>query len=168
MDDVLLFGKGTEENLRVYASLLEKYKRATGMMINIGKSSLTHNGFIEDIAQQVREIIPYLVIATTEDFKYLGFFLKPNSYAFQDWAWLFKKVEARIKLWTNHFLSRGGILVLLKVVLQSIPVYWESISYIPRGILTKIRNKCFSFLWIASKQSFGIPLAKWTTLALPK
>ena len=38
VDDVLLFGKGTEENLRVYASVLEKYKKATGMVINIDKS----------------------------------------------------------------------------------------------------------------------------------
>ena len=57
---------------------------------------------------------------------------------------------------------------MLKAVLQSIPVYWASIAYIPKGILTKIRKLCFSFLWTASKQNDGISLVKWKTLALPK
>ena len=58
--------------------------------------------------------------------------------------------------------------MLIKAVLQSIPVYWASIVYIPKGILTKIRKKCFSFLWTTSNKNEGIPLAKWTTIALPK
>ena len=59
-------------------------------------------------------------------------------------------------------------MVLIKAVLQSIPVYWASIAYIPKGILTKIRKKGFTFLWTASKKNECIPLAKWTTIALPK
>ena len=59
-------------------------------------------------------------------------------------------------------------MVLIKAVLQSIPVYWASIAYIPKGILTKIRKKCFAFLWTASKQNNGIPLVKWTNIDLPK
>ena len=70
-----MFGKGSEENLRVYASLLEKYKRAIGMLINIGNSSLTRNEFIEDLTQQEKGIIPYPTVSITKGFKYLGFFL---------------------------------------------------------------------------------------------
>ena len=57
---------------------------------------------------------------------------------------------------------------MIKAVLQSIPVYWASIAYIPKGILTKIRKTCFSFLWTTSKQNEGIPLTKWTNISLPK
>ena len=66
------------------------------------------------------------------------------------------------------FLSRGGRLVLLKVVLQSITVYWASIAYIPKAILTKKRKMCFLFLWTLSKKNEGTPLTKWKTIALPK
>ena len=79
-----------------------------------------------------------------------------------------KKVEGRIGCWTYKFLSREGRLVLLKAVLQSIPVYWVTIAYIPKGILQKLRKKCFSFLWMAKRHSEGIPLAKWQLLASPK
>ena len=84
-------------------------------------------------------------------FKYLGFFLKPNNYGFQDWIWIYQKVEARVSAWENKFISRAGRLGLIKVVLQSIPVYWDSIAYIPKGIINKINKKCFFVLWSASK-----------------
>ena len=45
LDDVLLFGIGDEENLKEYAILIEKYTKATMMMINIEKSMLVHNEF---------------------------------------------------------------------------------------------------------------------------
>ena len=82
--------------------------------------------------------------------------------------WLYKKIENRINIWENRSLSRGGRLILLKAVLQSIIVYWASIAYIPKGILTKIRKLCFSFLSTTNKQLEGIALANWKTLAKPK
>ena len=96
VDDVLLFGIGAEENIREYASLLDKYKKAKSMLINIGKSSMNHNEFMKYISQQEREIIPYLAIALTKGFKYSMFFVKSNSYSFQDWARLYKKFEAQV------------------------------------------------------------------------
>ena len=42
VDDVLLFGIGVEEKLREYASLIDKYKKSTRMLINIDKSILDH------------------------------------------------------------------------------------------------------------------------------
>ena len=103
-----------------------------------------------------------------EGSKYLGFVLKPNAYCFKDWMWLYKKIESRIGCWNFKFLSRGGRLVLLKAVLQSIPVYWAIIAYIPNSILHKPRKKFFSFLWTAKRNTEGIPLAKWQLLASPK
>ena len=79
--------------------------------------------------------------------------------------WLYKKIEGRIGCWTYKFLSRGGRLVFLKAVLQSILIYWATISYILKGILQKLRKKFFSFLWSANRHMEGITLAKWQLLA---
>ena len=87
------------------------------MEINLENSKLTHNNVQEDILNRVKDLIPVLVAPLTEGFKYLGFQLKPNAYSFQDWTWLYKKNDNKIYMWTNRFLSRGGLLVLLKVVL---------------------------------------------------
>lgn len=72
--------------------------------------------------------------------------------------WLYKKVDARITIWVNRLLSRGGRLVLFKSMLESILVYWASIVVVPKGILTKIR--------IAGLEVF--PLVKWSRVAAPK
>jgi hypothetical protein len=102
------------------------------------------------------------------EIKYLGFMLKPNSYGYADWNWLVIKVQARIESWTNRLLSRGGRLVLIKSVIYSIPVYWATIANIPKGIFHQICKLIFKFLWSGKKQSDGIPLVKWSTLARPK
>ena len=103
-----------------------------------------------------------------EGFKYLGFVLKPNAYSFKYWMRLYKKIEGRIGCWNYKFLSRGGRLVILKVVLQSIRVYWATIAYILKGILQKLRKNFFSFLWSSNRHSERIPLARWKLLASPK
>ena len=117
VDNVLVFGEGTINNLGDFANLLDKYKKSMGMVINIDKSNLVHNEFSTYMLQREKEIVPYKTIQNETGFKYLGFFIKPNSYSFQDWVWLYKKIESRISSWENRFLSRGGRLVLLKVVL---------------------------------------------------
>ena len=138
------------------------------MLVNVEKSNIIHKEFPEEMIQRKKELIQYQTTFVEVGFKYLGFTLKPNCYSFHDWVWLYKNIERRINIWENQYLSRGERLILLKAVLQSSPVYWASIAYIPKGILTKIRKLCFSFLWTASKQSEGIALANWKTLAKPK
>jgi hypothetical protein len=39
---------------------------------------------------------------------------------------------------------------------------------VPKGILDKIRKKCFIFLWTGKKEKEGPPLVKWSKLARPK
>jgi hypothetical protein len=39
---------------------------------------------------------------------------------------------------------------------------------IPIGILTKIRKLCLQFSMVRAKDSGGIPLVKWSCLAMPK
>jgi hypothetical protein len=67
-----------------------------------------------------------------------------------------------------QWLSQAGRLVLVKSVLEVILVYWMSLSWIPIGILEKIRRICFKFLWVRTKDSFVLPWVSWEKLAVPK
>ena len=124
------------------------------------KSILSENGLQEEVRSKIKDELPYIVNPMEEEFEYIRFVLKPNAYSFKDWMWLYKKIEGRIGCWTYKFLSRGGRMVLLKAILQSIPVYWATIVYIPKGILHKLRKKIFSFLWSANRHLKGVPLAR--------
>jgi hypothetical protein len=43
-----------------------------------------------------------------------------------DWDCLIAKVEKKLTVWCNRWFLRGGRLVLVKSVIEVIPVYWMS------------------------------------------
>ena len=61
-----------------------------------------------------------------------------------------------------------GRLVLVKVMLEAMHVYWMAMIWIPKGILDKIKKICFSFLWGGTQEKKVLPWVKWERLALPK
>jgi hypothetical protein len=83
-------------------------------------------------------------------------------------VWLVKKFEKRIANWSHRWLSLGGRVTLVKVVLESIHVYWLSLAKIPKSILNTIRRRMFSFLWTGKKTKEGIHLTSWNKIAKPK
>lgn len=93
------------------------------MQINFMKSTMYTNVIPAEVLVQMDAISPFSRQRIDEGFKYLGFNLKPNSYGYGDWLWMVKKIQARIMTGAHRWLSRGGRLVLLKLVLSSIPVY---------------------------------------------
>ena len=66
------------------------------------------------------------------------------------------------------FLSIGGRFVLTKSVLESLPVYWLSLTWIPRSILKQIQSRMARFIWSGCKEKSSISLAKWSYLTKPK
>ena len=61
-----------------------------------------------------------------------------------------------------------GRLVLVKSVLEAIPVYWMPLSWIPKGIMEAARRTCFRFLWSGKKEDQVAPWVGWKRIAVPK
>ena len=100
-------------------------------------------------------------------FKYLGYFIKPSGYLVKDWFWLLKKFEHKFSHWSLRLLSLGGRLVLIKVVLTSIPVFWMALVPIPKSILGKLKSLILYFLWGSRGKKKKFHLANWTSLSKP-
>jgi len=64
-------------------------------------------------------------------------------------------------------LSLGGKYILIKSVLESLPIYWMAIAHLPLSVLTKIRQLSFSFLWASKKKSFRYHLCRWDLVSKP-
>jgi hypothetical protein len=126
------------------------------------------NNCSETKTNSLLNIIPAQKKNLVEGVKYLGFFLKPNCYRKEDWGWLIRKVEVRISIWVNRTLSRGGRLVLLKAVLEGIPIYWNSIAAIPKGVLEKVHKLSCQYLWVGYNFPGGIHLSNWGSIVSPK
>jgi len=56
----------------------------------------------------------------------------------------------------------------MKSMLESIRVYWMSLAFIPKGVLDKLKQISFRFLWACNWEKKGIPLVKWNRLVVPK
>ena len=111
---------------------------------------------------------PFIRASLDEGLKYMGFILKPNNYLKKDWLWLIEKLEKRLHAWSHCWISRAGCLILVKSVLEAIPVYWMSLLWIPKGILEKAHRICLHFLWSNSKEASVSPWVSWEKIARPK
>jgi hypothetical protein len=103
-----------------------------------------------------------------EGLKHLGLFLKQKYYMKVDQNWMVAKVEKIISSWCFKWLSKGGRLLLLKSVLEAIPMYWMSLTWIPKGVLEEIRSLSYRFLWFGSREKKGFSSAKLEKLTMPK
>eukprot|EP00253_Pinus_taeda_P004658 PITA_04658 len=138
------------------------------MQINSGKSQACIADFESRERNRMANLFPFPIQPLEDPFKYLGFWLKPAVYKKEDWNWLIAKIESRISHWSFRWLSRAGRLTLIKSVLSAIPVYWATLTWIPKGVMEKIRRICCRFLWTGSKESSGLPWVAWDKVARPK
>lgn len=168
VDDILIFTNGSLNELKELKSILELFLKATGMQINARKSQIIEEGLNRPDKDQFSSYFPYEMCSMGSLFKYLGFWLKPNDYRKEDWSWLIAKIEARISHWSFKWLSRAGRLTLIKSVLFAIPVYWAALTWVPKGVLEKIRRICSKFLWAGNKESSTLPWVAWEKVARPK
>jgi hypothetical protein len=132
------------ENLR---DILSTLCREIGLQLNLDKSSLTTWGFLDQEIQYISHNLNIHIHDVGDGLKYLIFTLKSNGYYKNDWLWLQAKVAKTIHAWCNHWISRVGRLLLVRSILESIPVYWATLAWIPNKSLGKIRQISYKFIW---------------------
>lgn len=101
------------------------------MEINEEKSSINWANLSVEVYRFLQGFFRFPCRTLDDDVKYLGFFLKPNGYRNCDWTWLLRKIEKVLMVWSHKWLSRAGRLVLVKAVLEAMPVYWMALTWIP-------------------------------------
>eukprot|EP00253_Pinus_taeda_P008065 PITA_08065 len=168
VDDILLFTSGNINEIKELKDILEIFLKATGLQINPRKSHLIMEAFSRQEENSISSSLPFEICNMDQLFKYLGYWLKPFAYRKQDWNWLVAKIEQRISHWSFKWLSRAGRLTLINSVLQAIPVFWAALTWIPKGVLHKIKQICSRFLWSGAKEASVLPWVAWDKIARPK
>lgn len=147
VDDILIFTNGSPNEIKEYKSIFDLFLKASGMQINSRKSQICAADLVRRERDRLTNLFTFPLQPLDTPFKYLGFWLKPVAYKKEDWNWLIAKIESRINHWSFRWLSRAGRLTLLKSVLLAIPVYWAALTWVPKGVMEKIRKICSRFLW---------------------
>ena len=84
VDDVILFGLWTLEELQNYKELLALFCLAAGMKISVEKSSFLYNEIDEPTRSRIFSLLPFKMDPLPVGFKYLGYYLKPLGYCVND------------------------------------------------------------------------------------
>ena len=148
--------------------ILSTFCKTFGICISMEKSVFLFNNVDNDILLNISRFMPYKMDPLSIGFKYLGYFLKPLGNKTNDWHWLIQKYEKRISHWAYKFLSLGGRLVLVQVVLSNLPVYWFGLAPIPKSVLNKLRSLTFAFLWGSTADKCRYHLVSSEHLTRPK
>lgn len=85
--------------------------------------------------------------------KYLGCTLFERRKKIEYFNDLINKFEKKLAGWKSKLLSHGGRIVLIKHVLQSLPLYSMAAFEPPKAVLNIMASICSNFLW--GQSEFG-------------
>uniref|UniRef100_A0A0V0IEX1 Putative ovule protein n=1 Tax=Solanum chacoense TaxID=4108 RepID=A0A0V0IEX1_SOLCH len=166
-DDTIIFCSGHPKSMRMMMSVLRRYERVSGQMINIDKSiCYLHEKVPITVCNQIKRITG--VRQGNFPFTYLGcpiFYGKQNKRHFE---LLIKKVVKRMAMWQNRLLSYGGRYILISHVLQSKPMYLLSAMNPPVSVLNQLHKLFAKFFWGNATGSKNKHWVSWESMCYPK
>ena len=76
----LLLILGIVEEWKIFKGILHRFCAAWGMEESLEKSFCLNNNLDDAQVNLIQEVFPLNFGSLNENFKYLGFFIKPNNY----------------------------------------------------------------------------------------
>ena len=99
---------------------------------------------------------------------YLGVPLSLGAQRRDYWQKILDKFRSKVSHWTYRWLSSAGRLVMLKTVVQSLPIYRCGVQIPPSSFVRDFDALSRQFLWSGSLLSSKWSLVKWETVCRPK
>lgn len=166
VDDTMLFGYPSVQEASSFKAMLNDFSEASGTSINSSKSQI----FFFHTPPVVKTAIARTLgfpIATLPS-KYLGAPLTVSAIKHSSWRNLIEKLKSHLNLWSHRALNLASRAVLIKSVLQAMPLYLFSILAAPKWVLKRIRDLQRGFLWGNTATNRKWALVKWITVCKPK
>jgi hypothetical protein len=152
VDDTLFIGEACVENLWSMKIILRWFELALGLKVNFSKSRLigvnVPTNFLERAASFLHCKIGSL------PFVYLGLPVGANPRRVATWEPVVKTIEKRLFSWRNQYISLGGRVILINLVLSSIPVFYLSFLKMPSSVKKK-RSNCWDATKVIVGRCFG-------------
>ncbi|KAK0580643.1 hypothetical protein LWI29_004599 [Acer saccharum] len=166
-DDSLLFTRASREECLNIRNLLELYSVASGQCINFSKSAVC---FSKQVSQADRCVLATILGMTVVGChsKYLGLpcVIGRNKRAsFED---IKDRVWKKLQGWSSRFFSSGGKEVLIKAVVQAIPVYSMNLFRLPVSLIQELHRLCARFWWGGGSSKRKLHWCSWDRLCKPK
>eukprot|EP00253_Pinus_taeda_P015289 PITA_15289 len=162
----MLYGHPSVQEARQLKSLLADFSEASGASINQSKSQI----FFFHTSSAIQSVILRIPRFTSAKLPstYLGAPLITSKLKHSAWKSLLEKLEAKLCSWTRRSLNMASRLVLIKAILQAMPLYLFSILSAPKWVLKELKAIHRAFLWGSSGLHHKWALVKWEIACLPK
>nr|XP_025628468.1 uncharacterized protein LOC112721637 [Arachis hypogaea] len=165
-DDTILFCPPEEGTVRNYKRLLRCFELMSGLSINFEKSNLIPVNCSQELVSRMCQLLGCQ--EATLPVKYLGISLGANPRLVKTWKPILDKIEEKLSLWKAKVLSKAGKLVLIKSVINSLPIYYLSLYKMPSAVARRIITLQMRFLWGKDDGQPGMALVKWELVQAPK
>lgn len=165
--DTLLFFKADNQQAEAVKGTLTNYAAATGQVINPSKCSIM---FGDSSPTEVRDAISHTLQISSAGFedRYLGFPTPDGRMHKGKFQSLQSKMWKRVILWGENFLFSGGKEILIKSVLQAIPVYVMGLFKLPDSVCEDLTRISRNFWWGAENRKRKTHWKSWDCLTKPK
>ncbi|KAF5450402.1 hypothetical protein F2P56_030760 [Juglans regia] len=152
-DDVVIFCNGGKASLKAITDVLKTYELWSGQAVSVSRrrALLRFTSFTEG----------------SFPFKYLGVPIISGGLKITHFDDLIAKVQSRLEGWQTRLLSSGARLILIKHVLQSIPVHSLSILKTPKAVIEKLQRIISTFFWGFKDGKAKKKWRSWVALCKP-
>lgn len=151
-DDSYIHCKANTTEVVKVLQLLDVYERASGQQVNKSKSSVF---FSLNIIQYNRQNICQVLQMGEADgnCKYLGLPSIVGRDKTTILGYLKEKVREKIRSWDGKCIGRSGKEVLIRAVVQVLPVYAMNVFLLPHDINKEIERCISKFWWQTNKKN---------------
>jgi ribonuclease HI len=166
VDDTLLMGSPTVREANSLQAILQTFSDASGLDCNKDKSQIFFFNTPPQVQRHISDILGFNRSSLPS--KYLGIPLIDNALRNSSWEHLLSSFSKRLSSWTFRALNLPSRLILLKAILQALPIYVFSALAAPKFILTTIKSLQRNFIWQGLNKEKKIALVSWDKLCRPK
>lgn len=164
-DDLLVCMKGDVQSGRSLSSTLTTFSNRTGLEVNNRKSSIFISSVDATTSLSIQAMLRFEVGLLPV--RYLGLPLLSSRLSHSDCVALIDHVIARIKSWKERSLSFAGRVLLNKVILSSMLIFWTSCFVLRKKTVNTLNAIFRNFLWSGIELTHKHPSVKWSFVCLP-
>ncbi|KAF7121272.1 hypothetical protein RHSIM_Rhsim13G0210000 [Rhododendron simsii] len=166
-DDTLLFGEASSQGITHIKQILEMYGKASGQLINYGKSCCF---FSSNTSIAARDSLSQLLGIRRDSSlgNYLGLPTDLSQTRYKVFSFMKDGLQRKTEGWNEVFLNLAGKEVMLKSVALALPSYAMSCVKLPAKLCNELNAMMAKFWWGSKGQEKKIHWLSWDKLSNKK